>query len=127
MIAEMSEWSNVLVSKTGIPQGIEGSNPSLCAKHLRTENKCFPFFFAQKKRENSRPQVWDMSSQQIKKRYICVNISAENSNCRLSCPQFILYKNFERDFVCQTLLTHLLNIVVLQTHLSFDLLFHRFC
>ena len=23
----MSEWSNVLVSKTGIPQGIMGSNP----------------------------------------------------------------------------------------------------
>lgn len=27
----MSEWSNVLVSKTGIPKGIEGSNPSLSA------------------------------------------------------------------------------------------------
>ena len=27
----MAEWTNAPVSKTGIPQGIEGSNPSLSA------------------------------------------------------------------------------------------------
>ena len=29
---EVAEWSNAPVSKTGIPQGIEGSNPSLSEK-----------------------------------------------------------------------------------------------
>lgn len=33
LIAEMSEWSNVLVSKTGIPKGIMGSNPIPSAKY----------------------------------------------------------------------------------------------
>ncbi len=28
---EVAEWSKAPVSKTGIPQGIEGSNPSLSA------------------------------------------------------------------------------------------------
>ena len=38
-----------VVSKTGIPQGIEGSNPSLCAKHLRAEGIAFFFCYKQKK------------------------------------------------------------------------------
>ena len=32
-LGEVAEWSNVPDSKSGIPQGIEGSNPSLSAKH----------------------------------------------------------------------------------------------
>ena len=44
--AGVSEWSNVPVSKTGVPQGIEGSNPSPCAKAQRKENfaKCLFFY-----------------------------------------------------------------------------------
>ncbi len=32
IVGEMSEWSNVPVLKTGVPQGTGGSNPSLSAK-----------------------------------------------------------------------------------------------
>ncbi len=31
-IGEVAEWSKAPVSKTGMPQGIEGSNPSLSVK-----------------------------------------------------------------------------------------------
>ena len=34
----MSEWSNVLVSKTGIPQGIKGSNPFLSANEEKEKS-----------------------------------------------------------------------------------------
>ena len=41
-LGEMAEWSKAPVSKTGIPQGIEGSNPSLSAKieNRNRKQKC---------------------------------------------------------------------------------------
>ena len=43
---EVSEWSNVPLSKSGVPQGTEGSNPSLSARlkiiqNLSTVLFCF--------------------------------------------------------------------------------------
>ena len=44
-VAEMSEWSNVSVSKTDVPQGTEGSNPPLSAsKKAGCFNLLFYFF-----------------------------------------------------------------------------------
>ena len=37
IVGEMSEWSNVPVLKTGVPQGTGGSNPSLSAKKRRNK------------------------------------------------------------------------------------------
>ena len=38
-IGEMAEWSNVAVSKSVVPQGTGGSNPSLSAKRLQSDCK----------------------------------------------------------------------------------------
>ena len=38
-LGEMAEWSNVAVSKSVVPQGTGGSNPSLSAKWLQDDFK----------------------------------------------------------------------------------------
>ena len=38
-LGEMAEWSNVAVSKSVVPQGTGGSNPSLSAKRLQDDFK----------------------------------------------------------------------------------------
>ena len=43
LVGEVTEWPIVLVSKTSVPRGTEGSNPSLSAQHREDQLKSWSF------------------------------------------------------------------------------------